>query len=85
VLTPQLGVDRLRQCTDIDRNGLKGSLPDPGQPHQPVNLLPHQARGLADAVQVPLHQQALSWGVSKKVELNQRADNSVLLYWATKK
>lgn len=33
---------------------------------------------------VPLHQQALSWGVSSKVELSQRADNSVLLYWAKK-
>jgi peptide/nickel transport system substrate-binding protein len=26
----------------------------------------------------------LSWGVSKKVKLTQRADNEVLLYWATK-
>jgi len=34
---------------------------------------------------VPLHQQALAWGVSKKVSLTQRADNSVLLFWATKK
>jgi peptide/nickel transport system substrate-binding protein len=34
---------------------------------------------------VPLHQQALSWGVGNNVTLNQRADNSVLLYWATKK
>ena len=33
---------------------------------------------------IPLHQQALAWGVSKKVKLTQRADNSVLLYWATK-
>jgi peptide/nickel transport system substrate-binding protein len=33
---------------------------------------------------VPLHQQALAWGVSKKVKLTQRADNSVMLYWATK-
>lgn len=33
---------------------------------------------------IPLHQQALSWGVSKKVKLTQRADNQVLLYWATK-
>lgn len=30
----------------------------------------------------PLHQQALSWGVSNKVKLVQRADNSVMLYWA---
>jgi peptide/nickel transport system substrate-binding protein len=34
---------------------------------------------------VPLHQQALAWGVSRDVTLTQRADNSVLLYWATKK
>jgi peptide/nickel transport system substrate-binding protein len=34
---------------------------------------------------VPLHQQALAWGVAKNVTLTQRADNSVLLYWATKK
>jgi peptide/nickel transport system substrate-binding protein len=33
---------------------------------------------------IPLHQQALAWGVSKKVKLIQRADNEVLLYWATK-
>jgi peptide/nickel transport system substrate-binding protein len=34
---------------------------------------------------IPLHQQALAWGVSNKVTLTQRADNQVLLYWATKK
>jgi peptide/nickel transport system substrate-binding protein len=33
---------------------------------------------------IPLHQQALAWGVSKKVKITQRADNQVLLYWATK-
>src|ERR1700710_1845427 len=33
---------------------------------------------------IPLHQQALAWGVSKKVKLVQRPDNQVLLYWATK-
>src|SRR5450631_1669683 len=33
---------------------------------------------------IPLHQQALAWGVSKKVTLTQRADNQVLFYWATK-
>jgi peptide/nickel transport system substrate-binding protein len=33
---------------------------------------------------IPLHQQALAWGVSNKVKLPQRADNSVLLYWAQK-
>jgi peptide/nickel transport system substrate-binding protein len=33
---------------------------------------------------VPLHQQALAWGVSKKVKLAQRADNQILLYWFNK-
>ncbi len=30
------------------------------------------------------HQQALAWGVSKKVHLTQRADNLLLLYWVSK-
>ena len=38
--------------------------------------------GLKDFGYIPLHQQALAWGVSKKVKLLQRADNAVLLYWA---
>src|SRR5882757_5086201 len=33
---------------------------------------------------IPLHQQALAWGVSKKVKMIQRADNQVLPYWVTK-
>lgn len=33
---------------------------------------------------IPLHQQALAWGVSKKVKLAQRADNQILLYWFRK-
>ena len=33
---------------------------------------------------IPLHQQALAWGVSKKVTLTQRADNQIMFYWATK-
>ena len=37
-----------------------------------------------DFAYIPLHQQALAWGVSKKVKLVQRPDNQVLLYWATK-
>jgi peptide/nickel transport system substrate-binding protein len=40
--------------------------------------------GIKDYSYVPLHQQALAWGVSKKVKLTQRADNQVLFYWATK-
>jgi peptide/nickel transport system substrate-binding protein len=38
-----------------------------------------------DYAYIPLHQQALAWGVSNKVTLVQRADNQVLLYWAQKK
>ncbi|MEA2922540.1 MAG: peptide/nickel transport system substrate-binding protein [Bradyrhizobium sp.] len=37
-----------------------------------------------DYAYIPLHQQSLAWGVSKKVKLTQRPDNEVLLYWATK-
>jgi peptide/nickel transport system substrate-binding protein len=33
---------------------------------------------------IPLHQQGLAWGVSKKLSLPQRADNQVMFYWATK-
>jgi peptide/nickel transport system substrate-binding protein len=33
---------------------------------------------------IPLHQQALAWGVSKKLKVVQRADNQVLPYWMTK-
>lgn len=33
---------------------------------------------------LPIHQQALAWGVSKKVEMAQRADNQILLYWVKK-
>ena len=40
--------------------------------------------GAKDFGYIPLHQQALAWGVSKKVKLTQRADNQVMLYWATK-
>ncbi|MGH9809291.1 MAG: ABC transporter substrate-binding protein, partial [Terriglobia bacterium] len=40
--------------------------------------------GMKDWGYIPLHQQALAWGVSNKVKLTQRADNEVLLYWATK-
>src|SRR3984957_10663061 len=40
--------------------------------------------GIKDWSYIPLHQQALAWGVSNKVKLTQRPDNQVLLYWATK-
>jgi peptide/nickel transport system substrate-binding protein len=33
---------------------------------------------------IPLHQQALAWGVSKKLKVVQRPDNQVLPYWMTK-
>jgi peptide/nickel transport system substrate-binding protein len=32
---------------------------------------------------IPLHQQSLIWGASKKVKIVQRADNQILFYWAT--
>jgi peptide/nickel transport system substrate-binding protein len=50
------------------------------------DLLIKQAFEIAskDFAYIPLHQQALAWGVSKKVKINQRPDNQVLLYWATK-
>jgi peptide/nickel transport system substrate-binding protein len=31
---------------------------------------------------IPLHQQSLIWGVSKKIQIVQRADNQILFYWA---
>lgn len=33
---------------------------------------------------LPLHQQSIAWGVSKKVKIVQRADNQILLYWVQK-
>jgi peptide/nickel transport system substrate-binding protein len=30
---------------------------------------------------IPLHQQTLAWGVSSKVDIAQRPDNQILLYW----
>jgi peptide/nickel transport system substrate-binding protein len=33
---------------------------------------------------IPLHQQALAWGVSKKLKVVQRPDNQVLPYWMLK-
>ncbi len=38
-----------------------------------------------DVGYIPLHQQALAWGVARNVEIVQRADNQPLFYWATKK
>src|SRR5476651_387986 len=40
--------------------------------------------GAKDFGYIPLHQQALAWGVSKKVKLPQLPDNNVRLFWATK-
>jgi peptide/nickel transport system substrate-binding protein len=37
----------------------------------------------ADVSHIPLHQQTLAWGVSKKVKIAQRPDNQILFYWAT--
>ena len=50
------------------------------------NLLIKQAFEIAmkDYAYIPLHQQALAWGVSKKLKVSQRADNQVLPYWMVK-
>src|SRR6266851_5079877 len=37
-----------------------------------------------EAGYIPLHQQALVWGVSKKVHVVQRPDNQILFYWFRK-
>ena len=34
---------------------------------------------------IPLHQQTLAWGVTNNVDIVQRADNQILLYWARMK
>ena len=36
-----------------------------------------------DIGHLPLHQQTLAWGLSKKVKIAQRPDNQILFYWAT--
>jgi len=36
-----------------------------------------------DVGHIPLHQQMLSWGVSKKITLAQRADNFMVFKWMT--
>jgi peptide/nickel transport system substrate-binding protein len=43
-----------------------------------VYRIAHEEAGL-----IPLHQQSLIWGVSKKVKMVQRADNQILFYWVT--
>jgi peptide/nickel transport system substrate-binding protein len=50
------------------------------------NLLIKQAFeiGMKDYGYIPLHQQALAWGVSKKLKVVQRPDNQVLPYWMVK-
>jgi peptide/nickel transport system substrate-binding protein len=50
------------------------------------NLLIKQAFEIAmkDYAYIPLHQQALAWGVSKKLTVVQRPDNQVLPYWMVK-
>jgi len=37
-----------------------------------------------DWAYIPLHQQALAWGVSKQMKIVQRADNQILFYWFRK-
>lgn len=38
-----------------------------------------------DVNYIPLHQQGLAWGVSSKIDLVQRADNELMLYYVNKK
>jgi peptide/nickel transport system substrate-binding protein len=38
----------------------------------------------SDVSHIPLHQQALAWGVNKKTKVIPRADNQFLLYWVNK-
>ena len=33
---------------------------------------------------IPLHQQALAWGVSKSLKMAQRADNAITFGWIMK-
>ena len=40
--------------------------------------------GIDDYGYIPLHQQPLSWGVSKKLKIPQRADNQIRFEWAVK-
>ena len=40
--------------------------------------------GIADYGYIPLHQQSLAWGVSKKLKVAQRADNQVRFEWVVK-
>ncbi|UPA27574.1 ABC transporter substrate-binding protein (plasmid) [Shinella oryzae] len=51
------------------------------------NELIRQAYDIAqnkETAYLPLHQQSLSWGVSNKVKVVQRADNDFRFYWVTK-
>jgi peptide/nickel transport system substrate-binding protein len=38
-----------------------------------------------DIGHLPLHQQALAWGTSKKIEITQRADNYMPFKWISVK
>jgi peptide/nickel transport system substrate-binding protein len=40
--------------------------------------------GIADYGYIPLHQQSLAWGVSKKLKVAQRGDNQVRFEWVVK-
>jgi peptide/nickel transport system substrate-binding protein len=54
-------------------------------PDKRIGLVTQAWRMLTDDVShIPLHQQALSWGVSKKVKLVQRPDDVMLYHWVVK-
>jgi peptide/nickel transport system substrate-binding protein len=37
-----------------------------------------------DVSHIPLHQQALAWGLRRNIDMVQRADNQILFYWVNK-
>lgn len=54
-------------------------------PEKRLGLVTQAWKLLTDDVShIPMHQQALSWGVSKKVKLVQRADDVMLYHWVVK-
>ena len=72
----------------LQSEGRRADQADPGRDRQqqarPVIKEAYKIGQEQDWGYIPLHQQALAWGVSKKVKLVQRADNQILLYWFRK-
>lgn len=54
-------------------------------PTKRLDLIAQAYRMIADDVgYIPLHQQALSWGTSRKIKLVQRPDDEMLYHWIVK-